>query len=349
MRKVFIDCKKGGLIGCRNRDRAKWMVLSVFILLVISALCYITGEAAGFVAGGGLNVAFLGTIAGNCDEKVSRTGRDNCPKQEGKTMGLLISKLSAVYPAEPDTFNENMQNYIVSNGTDKIWPVMNIVENAVTGGDPATSDVGFGGPTPIGINAFSVDYTLEGGDCLYKELMNLDKMQVRVQRIDDSGFIFGTEIIQKTGSTPTIVRRGFDAKLKVYRLAANGSDPYKLHLVVYYSANYEKELANMYAFALDEMPAGLVGVQLKAGTATGIGYVISACSGSDYTSEFGELWAVDMFVDEDGANPTALTYDEEDNTLTFVPSGSYRIRNAFALNEGGIYGLDGVNTFAVIS
>jgi hypothetical protein len=349
MRKVFKDCKKSGLIGCRNRDRAKWMVLGIFALLIISALCYITGEPAGFMAGGGLNVAFLGGIIANCDEKTAHTGRDNCPKTEDGTIGLLFTKLSATYPVGAAAFNEGLQGYIVSNGVDKMWPVMNINENAVTGGDPATSDVGFGGPTPTGINAFSVVYRIDAGDCLYKELMNLDKLQLRVFRVDKNGFVYGTIALQKTGSTQTEVFRGFDAKIKVYRTGGTGSDPYGLYVAVYYSANYEKELANMYAFELDEVPEGLVGVHLKAGAATGIGYIVSTCSGSDYTSEFGELWAKEMFVNASGTSPTALTYDDEANTLSFSPSGSYRIRNALALSEGGIYGLDGLNEFTTIS
>jgi hypothetical protein len=349
MRKVVNDCKKSVPAGVRGNDRIKFVVFSLFILLALSGLCYLMGDASGILTGGPLDIAFLGGIIANCDEKVAHTGRDNCPKAEDATAGLLITKLSAVYPASATEFNEELQGNIVSTGVKKMWPVMDIKENTATGGDPKTSDIGFGGPTPTGINAFSVVYRIAGGDCLYKELMNLDRLQVRVFRIAKDGYIYGTIALQKTGATQTEVFRGFDATIKVYRQGATGADPYGLYIAVYYSANYEKELSNLYAFELDEMPQGLVAVKLKAGPDTKTARVVSTCSGSDYTSEFGDLWAAAMFADASGAVPSSVTYNEGTNLLTFGTTGTYRVRNAFTLNAGGIYGLDGLNELTVIS
>ncbi|MDH6304614.1 hypothetical protein M2459_001349 [Parabacteroides sp. PF5-5] len=349
MKKILKDCKKGGLIGCRNRDRAKFMGFSMLILLIVSALCYLTGDLAGMFAGGSINVAMaLGTVIADCSARNARTGRDNCPKKEDGTAGLIITKLSATYSTDPDTFKDEIQAHIISNGVDKMWPIMNIINNEGSGGDSKTSDVGFSGPKPVGINPRGVKYRIDAGDCLYKELMELDKLQVRVFRVDQEGYIYGTAIIRKSGGSDAEMFRGFDATIKITRIEGNGNDPYALYIDVYYSANYEKELKTLHGFELDELPEGIVGVKLAKGSDSGKALVVSACSGTDYTSIFGEQWAATMFLNDGGQQPTSVTYDAETNELTFTPTANYRVRNALALDEGGIFGLDGVDEFTSI-
>ena len=216
-----------------------------------------------------------------------------------------------------------------------------MVVNTPNGGDIATSDVGFAGARPVGINAYNEAYQVDAGDCLYKEMAKLNKRKVRVFRIDDEGYIYGTVV--KRGSEYFFA--GFQGT--AYAIRTKSTDNTTLAaitLTVYYTPDYEKELKNLNAFEIEDVLAGLKGVILKKGTTTGTATVIGQCGGEDYTSLFGSDWDETSFVNASGGNPTTVTYDSVANILTFVPIASYRVAPASILSAGDITGIEGLDT-----
>ncbi len=181
-------------------------------------------------------------------------------------------------------------------------------------------------------------YRIEAGLCFYKEASRLNKRKVRVFRIDDEGFIFGT--VKTVGDTDYFV--GFEAITYAYPAkATDGSTFGYPYLGVWYSANNEKEYINANAFEIPSVPDGLIGIILEKGNATGTAKVVSTCGGDDYTSSYD--WQPEMFVNLAGASPETVTINQDTGLLTFAPPvASYRIKSASALEESDIYGLDGV-------
>ncbi len=286
-----------------------------------------------------------GTIYANCSTLKAHTGRTPCAKKEKRAIALILTNPGASYPLDPETFNNGVQGWIEGEGSNKIWPVTQVIEAAQTGGDGLTSTIGYGGTIYTGINPYSVIYQIKGDICLAKELLKFNGADMRLFRIDSDQFIFGTEFTQIRGGTDTSVFRGFDVNIGVWDLEANGTDDYRLYIGVSYSANYQNEKINMHGFKLDQLPEGLVGVRLQAVTGTaGAARVVGTCSGNDYTSEFGDEWTVGMFENAAGAAPTSVTYNADNGTIVFAPTGAaYRIRPANILSAAGIYGLDGLD------
>lgn len=289
----------------------------------------------------------IGNINSNCSDNVPvHTGLGDCNKQEGKTVALLISKRNAVYPLEAAAFNTGLigaNGYVNTDSGLRLLPLKSIINNTPTGGDIATVDVGFAGPRPSGYNAFSELYQIDAGDCLYKQLAQLNKTRARVFRVDDQGNIYGTAVMID-GEKKFV---GFDSYLMTQR--TKGSDNsviYSLSLAVYYSVDYSSiELPNLHSFVVNQIPEGLIGVTLEKGPTTGTAKVVSTCDGQDYTSNYGSEWMPNMFANVAGASPTTVTYSASTGLLTFAPIAAYRIKSAPTLIAGDIQGLEGVNNY----
>lgn len=279
----------------------------------------------------------LGKIIGNCGAETPLTGRSNCSRSEGKTVGLIITALNALYPIDPDTFRAGLEGWVAAVGNMRMFPIGNIIENTIAGGDIATSTIGFGPTQATGENATDEIYRINAGDCLYKELAKLNRRNMRVFRVDDQGYIWGT-VIEQGGEE---YFAGFEANLYAYGIKATGNDaPAGVYLRVFYSVNYENEKKNSNAFEIT-MPLGLVGVTLQKGATTGTAKVIEACSGEDITMEHD--WTTDMFVNATGAEPETVTLNPTTEELTFVPVGSYQVKKAAALQAENIFGIEGVS------
>lgn len=283
----------------------------------------------------------IGQIKGNCKAAIPLTGAESCAKQEGKITALIVTVLNAYYPIEEDAFISSLESHVVSVGVDKMYPIKNIVGMSISGGDINAPELGtYGGPAPTNLNAKNVAYQINGGDCLYKELAKLNKRKMRIFRVDDEGYVYGT-IVKRNDE---YFFAGFECTLYSTRTPTDGSAAYNLSLYAYYTPNNEDEEKNMSAISvgLVNIPDGLIGITLKKGKTTGTASVITACGGEDITSEYGDKWAVKMFVNESGTNPESVTYDENTGLLTFSPASSYRVVHSSTL---GIDGLEGVNNF----
>lgn len=283
----------------------------------------------------------IGQIKGNCKVSIPLTGAESCAKQEGKVAALIVTGLYAYYPVEESEFIAGLEGNVVSVGSDKIYPIKNIVGMSISGGDINAPELGtYGGPAPTNLNAKNVAYQINGGDCLYKELAKLNKRKMRLFRVDDEGYVYGT-IVKKNEQ---YYFAGFECTLYAMRTPTDGSSAYNLSLYAYYTPNNEDEEKNMSAInvGLVNIPDGLIGITLKKGKTAGTASVITGCGGEDITSEYGSKWETSMFVNEAGANPETVTFDENTGLLTIAPTAAYRVVGSATL---GIDGLEGLNEF----
>lgn len=97
-------------------------------------------------------MAYKGKIIGKCGQEGAYTGVGSCPTDEGKTTELIITALNATYPMDAEAFSSGLAGWISSTGADRMYPIKGIVENTWTGGDVATSDLGFSGTMPVSLN-----------------------------------------------------------------------------------------------------------------------------------------------------------------------------------------------------
>lgn len=258
-------------------------------------------------------------------------------------MALLITPLNAAYSPEKEAFLSEIEAGIKAGGSSRVYPVKNVLGVTINGGDINAPEVGtYGGVAPTGLNAKNVVFQVDGGDCLYKELAKLNKRKVRVFRVDDDGYVYGTMLADGRFA-------GFEATSYSTRTTTDGSTAYNLSLTVYYTPNLEAEEKNMNAVkvGLNAIPNGLIGLKLIPGSATTKAKVVTSCGGDDVTEQFATEWSTTAFVKEGGGNPTSATY--ADGEITFDSAGSYRVAGAEVLEGLDITGFDGVNEFVSIS
>lgn len=292
----------------------------------------------------------LGQVKGNCASEVAYTGSGICAIQEQKISILLLTGLNTMFPMEDieDNFIQLIQQGVTAEGTGRIYPVKDIVGMTINGGDINAPDLGtYGGPMPTNLNAKNIAYQINSGDCAYKEYAKLNKRKMRIFRIDEDGVVRGT-VVERNGKQ---YFAGFEATLYTVRIPTDGSTAYNLSLYAYYTPNNEYEEKNMHGFVvgLAAIPDGLLGVVLKKGAATGKASVVTTCGGEDITAEFGDKWTTAMFLNESGAAPTTVTYDNATGLLTFEPAAKYRVAGAAVLAAADITGVDGINQLTDLS
>lgn len=283
----------------------------------------------------------IGQIESNCKNEIPLTGAESCSKQEGKTSALIVTGINAYFPTDKTEFLSELEGDVSAVGVNRIYPIKNIVGTTINGGDINAPDLGtYGGAMPSNLNAKNVAYQINAGDCMYKELAKFNKRKMRIFRVDDEGYVYGTVV--KRGSEYFFA--GFECTLYASRVPTDGSTAYNLSLYAYYTPNNEDEEKNMMALnvGLVNIPDGLIGVILKKAGASGKAYVITQCGAEDITAEYGSKWDKDMFLNNSGSAPTTVTFDSGTGTLTFEPEGKYRVAPASALSDT-IPGIEGIN------
>lgn len=294
---------------------------------------------------------YLGQITGNCDTVKARTGSVACNVREGKTKALLLSFLSSRYPTSATEFTAGLQGWINGSDSNLIMPIKNVVGVEPSGGEVETADIGdYGMSKPTGQSQYIETYTIDEGECMYKELMKLNRERVRVQRIDDKGIKFSTDI----ASGDDVETTGFLADVYVTRTRGTGSAAYSLTLTLYYTDSYEDELANMRAqtIGLSAIPDGLRGITLQA-MGGGMAKVVEACSGTNITAQYGSAWQVES--SDDGVAVT-IAYNATTKLLnlnsfnTLPAEGAYfKLSDVTTLYEAGITGYEGIDEYVLIT
>lgn len=263
-------------------------------------------------------------------------------------MALILTALNAVYPTDPAEFIAGLSGWISASDSSRMFPIKGVVAGALNGGDIATAELGtYGGSAPIGINQLNIAYQFDAGDCFYKELFKVRKRKMRMFRVDDEGYVYGTIVTR--GDKEYVA--GFEVTLMPLYTQSDGSTETTIGLTAYYSVNYEFELAakNGVNVGLNSIPDGLIGLVLKAGETAGTAYVITSCSGEDVTAEYGDDWSTEMFLNNSGGNPTTVTFKKESGELTIAPAGSYKVASASVLAAGNIIGYEGVDTYTSVT
>lgn len=293
---------------------------------------------------------YLGQVTGNCDTVKARTGSVACNVMEGKTKVLLLSFPSSRYPTLATEFKAGLQGWINGSDSNLIMPIKNVVGVEPSGGEVQTADIGdYGMTKPTGQSQYIETYTIDEGECMYKELMKMNREKVRVQRIDDKGIKFSTDI----ASGDDVETTGFVAQMYVTRTRGTGSAAYALTLTLYYTDDYEDELANMRAqtIGVSAIPDGLRGIVLQAqGNSTA--KVVEACSGTDITAQYGDSWGPGVFVAEDGSISGIVTasYNSATGLLTFSDDGqAWKVADAATLYAAGIMGYEGIDEYVTIT
>lgn len=280
-----------------------------------------------------------GTILGNCGTQIAHTGAGSCPTAERKTMALIVTSYDAVYPLDPVAFNAALAGNVTVDGNQRMFPIKGIVSAPRSGGEINAPELGtYGGPTPNGVTAMNTLFQVDAGDCLFKELSKFNSRKVRVFRVDDEGFIFGTVVTK--GDEDKFA--GFEAKVFANSTEDTGDAAFALQLGVYYSANYNKEKQNKHGFELEnDLPEGLQGLRLVAGPTAATAKVFTTCGGVDVTED--HTWTADMFKNAAGTSPTTIDTTTTPGYITFTPAGSYKVASASVLAAADIIGFEGVD------
>ena len=125
------------------------------------------------------------------------TGIGSCPKKEGKVSALLITGKNALYPMESEDFVSGLSGYVTTADALKMYPIKGVVGMTINGGEVNAPDLGtYGGPVPTNLTAKNIAYQVDAGDCLYKEISKFNKRKMRVLRVDDEGFVYGTVVVR---------------------------------------------------------------------------------------------------------------------------------------------------------
>lgn len=292
-------------------------------------------------------MAYKGDILGNCQSESPLTGFGSCDIKEGKTKALIFTERNATYSLDDAEFLTEIQQYVNTSGSKRMTPIKKIEGATRSGGDVATSELGnYGTTVPTGTNGLSIVYVIDGGDCFFKELLKFRKRNMRVFRVDDSGYIFGTVV--KSGDN--YYRAGFDTTSYPYYTEAEGTTAASLSLSVSYTDSYEEELMNKSGFEIGllNVPDGLLGITIRKGAAAGTATVVTNCGGTDITEVYSGDWDTTMFLNASGANPTSVVY--ADGKLSFTPSASaYRIAGPDVLKVGDIAGYEGIDLLVDLS
>lgn len=246
---------------------------------------------------------YTGQIIVGCGDKLPLTGKGRCDKVEGLTTGVILTSPKARYPINIDAFKAGLDGWVTTDGIQRMIPISDVINDTPAGGEVNLSQVGYGPNKPIGLSAYNNVLQIDAGLCLFKELAVSNGQSYRVFRVDKQGFVYGT-VIEEEGQYYFV---GFDARVYAYQTKdTDATTAGGVFLGIYYGANYENEIKNVNTFKIGSIPSGLIGLVLKAGVTTGTATVIGSCGGDDYTSLYGTMWDVTMFIDEDGDNPTTV-------------------------------------------
>lgn len=281
-------------------------------------------------------------LDGTCKTVLAAFGKETCATFKGLPKGFLFSEADFQLPIESTFFDEygvllgavlDVFNDLVPFTPDGRRPQVmayypNVTNMEANGGDVRTSQEGFGGTIPNGRNAYSETYTIiDGGECLYKQLIKLQGREMRMFKIDDQDVLYGT--LDKSGNI-----KGYKVHIAVIDRPNNGANVGAILLNIYYTADYQKERESEIAIALGDEIKTLRVLTIKSGVneeSTSF-QIVYACSGRSITSgnpnlasaiiaaQAADHWVVDWYGRVDGTPSTLdLTY------LPIVDAFSYNI------------------------
>lgn len=143
------------------------------------------------------------------------------------------------------------------------------------GGEPNIQTEGFGSGIPNGITAYSEKYTIiDGGECMYKQLLALEERPLELMKIDDDDVLYGTI----KAKSDNVYLHGMTCYISVTMRENTGSQSGAIVMTVTYSSNYKKERDAQIAVNLDEEIRTITEISVKAVSDSAF-KVVSSCSG----------------------------------------------------------------------
>ena len=276
-------------------------------------------------------------LANGCGENaVVALGQEACGRFKGLPKGLVFAEANLSI-ALTETLTEegaltDFLNTLVTYATAArtqadisqkpvLFPYYpKLVNLEPNGGDPKIETEGFGSGVPNGINPYSETYTIvDGGECLYKQLLLLEGRELQVYKIDDQDVLYGT--VKNIGGVAHL--RGLKAHVSVYQRENTGSQTGAILILLTYTNSYKAERDAQIAVALGEELKALRQIAVRA-TGTQTFKVVSSCSGKSVTEGNATLSAafaanMDAFIDTSTGLPYAgatLVYDEATDQFT---------------------------------
>jgi hypothetical protein len=194
----------------------------------------------------------------------------------------------------------------------------NIVNFEPSGGEPNIKQEGFGSGIPSGITPYVEKYIIvDGGECLYKQLLQLEEREIRVFKVDENDTMYGA--LTKKG-----LIRGYKCSVTVTPRENTGAQSAAIILQINYANTFKKERDMEISVGIeDELDVlrelSLVVVSKADATAR----IVASCGGRSITKNNAALAAlfvanVGLFMVNDVAYDSTLTYDAETDLFSFV-------------------------------
>ena len=232
-------------------------------------------------------------LDGTCKSVLAAFGKETCATFKGLPKGFLFSEADFQLPVVGTFFDKfgvsqgtalEIFNGLVPFTSDGRRPQVmayypNVTNMEANGGDVRTSQEGFGGTIPNGRNAYSETYTiLDGGECLYKQLVKLQGREMRMFKIDDQDVLYGT--LDKSENI-----KGYKVHIAVTDRPNNGANVGAILLNIYYTADYQKERESEIAISLGDEIKTLRILTIKNGVGSILNFqIVYACSGRSITA-----------------------------------------------------------------
>lgn len=189
----------------------------------------------------------------DCDTYLIPVGTGDCYAMDKQPKGLIFTTRDFILPTtdSPDAW-ANAFDDINNSGMVQYIPE-DIVNMEVSGGDLRLSQEGYGPSVVTGLNAYQEVYTvIDGGLCLYKNLLKLHGKRLKVFVIDEDDNVLMTYKEERSFTVPKVTNsyfQGFDVNVGVTYRKNNGTNVGAVQITLIYTG-YEKEFANASMFKL---------------------------------------------------------------------------------------------------
>lgn len=269
------------------------------------------------------------------------SGLPKCDVRPDLITRLFLAPKGTLFPIDPVEFNEKLQEYI---STGLIVPIDKVVDAPAEGGGVTYTQIGSYGASTGTVDTTTIPFLVDGGICYYRTLKALSG-DWDVFSVDRKNFVFG--YAKTVGSQEYFC--GYEATLTVTDRTPTGGTPYAITAGIAYGVNFDIQRANIHAIKVENIPDGIVGVEVVNFSAGKI-KVQGICDGYDYTSQFADSIAPTLFVTQGGTTITSAIYNEADNTITIEPTTSpIKVASAGVLVEQDIFGIGGVDKFITLT
>lgn len=268
------------------------------------------------------------------------TGVSKCPPDFGKMKGAILVERNTKLPA--DLTADALEKLAHANRPERIYGIVGFVEYAKNGGEVQTAANGYAGEEVTGVSARKDTYTLvKFYPELHAALTKCHNKEWDVYFFDENNVLYG--INDGAG-----LLAGFTMASVYSDATPHPTSSAKATMTVTFSfADAKKAITDFdytsLGFDPQKLVLGLTPVKLEK-EASGNGYKLyEVIGGNDVTSIYGPLIVTSGNAVIAGAT-SAVTYDEDADTLTIAASEStaVRLKSPAVLYDNDIKGIEQV-------